>query len=721
MTIDTLRADRVGAWGYPAARTPVLDRLAGEGVRFAECQSPVPVTLPAHASIMTGRYPPDHGVRNNTSYRLPDDVPTLAGLLGGAGYQTGAFVAAFPLAPRFGLDRGFDTYDASLPDASANPFEFRERAATEVVRAAVDWLAGRQADEPVFLWVHFFEPHAPYQPDPAWTGDPYDGEVAEADRALGLLLDRFVALRGASPLTAVTSDHGEGLGEHGEASHAIFLYQTTLHVPLVLHDPRRWPAGVVVEEPVSLVDLAPTLLVAVGVDPTPLAAAGTVLHPDGEIPRRALYSESVYGMEAYRWAPLFALRTGPEKVIRSRRSRAFDLASDPRELDDLLPHDLQWPIADLEALDARIAGDSLRRPGAARQPTPDELEALAALGYAGVSAPEAPELVLALRELPDASERGSEFVAIHRAEGLLNRGETGPAMAELQRVLDANPENVWGWMLMERTLGAEDRTPEAIAACERAIALRPDWLELHRDLARLRTEAGDPGGAAEAWDEVLRLDPGSSAYRLEAAAALQEAGDLEQARALLDQAPAPRDDREVQAGLARICFQLDRLEEGRVALRRARQLRDDEELRRLAALYARRAGEWEEVLQILDPAQTSPEDLELRGEALQRLDRIDEAVRTYERALATNDRLPLAQNNLAWALATGLDRPADALAHARRAVELRPEEPEFHDTLVEVLLRLGREDEARIQLERALQLHPAHPALQRRARAIGLR
>ena len=234
VTIDTLRADRVGSYGYAAAKTPAMDDLARRGVRFERAFAAAPITLTSHASLMTGRNPPGHGARHN-GIRLRDDVPTLATMLAGAGFATGAFVSAFPLDRRFGLARGFAAYDDRLPreddGRAAN-----ERAGALTVDAAQAWLAGHRAS-PFFLWVHLFEPHAPYGRGAASATSTvavrYDEEIAEADRQLARVIEGLADAR-PSTLIVVAADHGEAFGEHGEIAHSIFAYDTTLRVPLIL-------------------------------------------------------------------------------------------------------------------------------------------------------------------------------------------------------------------------------------------------------------------------------------------------------------------------------------------------------------------------------------------------------------------------------------------------------------------------------------------------------
>ena len=325
VTIDTLRADRV-----QRRLTPTLDALAEAGLRFTRARTAVPLTLPSHVTIMTGLLPNEHGVRKNGE-RLAPTVPTLAGRLQAAGYKTGAFVGAYVLDSRFGLARGFDRYDDRV---RRNPESIErleaERRGSEVVDAATAWLA--DVTTPFFLWVHLYDPHAPYQPPPEFRaragGNPYDGEIAYADAQVGRLLE-LVRKRGleSSTIVAAAGDHGEGLGEHGEDTHGMLAYDSTLHVPLILKGPGVSARTVVA--PVTLVDLASSLLRRAGVPP----AASEPLHQDlfGALsPDRDIVAETLYPRVAG-WHPLSVLAGAQWKLVMSSEPELYDLRADPTE------------------------------------------------------------------------------------------------------------------------------------------------------------------------------------------------------------------------------------------------------------------------------------------------------------------------------------------------------------------------------------------------------
>ena len=331
VSIDTLRADALGYAGNARARTPNLDRLANEGRAFLGAHAHNVMTLPSHANILTGRYPFEHGVRDNDGFRLDPKWETAATLLQAAGYATGAVIGGFPLDARFGLDRGFDLYDERYPQG-ANEYDFRvaERPAAEVIAAARSWYAS-SAGRPRFLFVHLYDCHSPHVPPPEFAvefaSDPYAGEVAGVDSALGPLFEDLRAAR-APVLLIVTSDHGEALGEHGEETHGLFAYEATLHVPLIAWSPGTIAPG----RDTALrrhVDILPTLLEAARV-PAPAGLPGRSLLAPGD-PRAVSYFEALSATFARGWAPLRGVLRGSEKFIDLPIPELFDLDRDPAE------------------------------------------------------------------------------------------------------------------------------------------------------------------------------------------------------------------------------------------------------------------------------------------------------------------------------------------------------------------------------------------------------
>lgn len=393
VTIDTLRADRVGCYGYPAAATPVMDRLAREGVLLEDATVQVPQTRPSHASFLTGRWPFEHGIRDNFAPRLDGSLPTLASYLKGRDYDTAAFIGAFVLARSSGLDRGFDVYDD--PFSSAGPgsplYERPERRASEVVDATLKWMA-RPRLRPFFAWVHLYDPHAPYGAPPPFrerfARSPYDGEVAYADAQLGRIVAWLEKQRlREKTIVIVTSDHGEGLGEHGEDEHMLLVYESTLRIPLIVSWPGALPAGRRVTGQFRSVDLFPTLAELLGGPAVSASGANRApnLRLGARIPDNESYAESLYGNIHFGYAPLRALRAEGWKYVDAPRRELFDLRSDPHERENLL--EARPQVAGRMQARLRSYQGAPSAPPVKVAADAGTLERLAALGYVGGSGP----------------------------------------------------------------------------------------------------------------------------------------------------------------------------------------------------------------------------------------------------------------------------------------------------------------------------------------------
>ena len=442
VTIDTLRADALGSYGGPAA-TPNLDRLAASGARFEFAHAHAVVTLPSHASILTGRYPFEHGIHDNSGYRLPADSLTLATMLRAEGFATGAFVAAFPLDSQFGLDLGFEVYDDRFGHAEGpSDFTIAERPAEAVVAVASDWIESQGG--PWFAWVHLFDPHAVYAPPPPfdarYAASPYHGEVAYTDHALGPLLAMVQGADERPTLVVVTSDHGEALGEHGERTHGLFAYEATLRVPLILAQvgsraPDAPEDGVVSAEPARHVDIVPSILDALSV-PAPSTLPGRSLldlapsDPDAE---PLSYFEALSASLNRGWAPLRGVLAGRDKYIDLPLPELYDLDTDPAEVDNLivgragLAQELAALLEELPAsdpLDRRIAE------------TAEVAARLQSLGYLRGSAPSKESYSAA----DDPKSLAHLDEAIHRGVDLFQRGRTREAIEVYRGVLAERPE-----------------------------------------------------------------------------------------------------------------------------------------------------------------------------------------------------------------------------------------------------------------------------------------
>ncbi len=511
VTIDTLRADRVGCYGYELAQTPVLDGLAERGVRCASTSAVAPLTFPAHTSLMTGVLPPGHGARDNGSHRALPELQTLAETLSDAGLRTGGFTAAFVLDSIYGLDQGFEVY-GDVPQREAVPTaEFEERSAGEVNAEAIAWLDGLDADEPFFLWVHYFEPHLPYPPaeslPPGLRERPYDAEVAAADRALGELLAHLEGLgRIDETLVVATSDHGESLGEHGEETHSFFVYEGVLHVPLLFAHPSL-PAGAVLEARTSAVDVYPTVLELLGLHgahATPPGASLAGALRGAELEPRPVYFESLYPLLNYGWAPLQGVRSGDLKFIRAPRPELFDLASDPNELANLYaerPDDARRLAAELEAvLDANQ--DAGRAAAAKRTMSADERQILASLGYTGTAG--ATDVEVTLRDPKDGLERMKQELLIRE---LMDAGRSEEARSVIAELLSGDPANPLFNTHMGLLFMRTSQHAEAIPYFERAIASGFDNATTYSNLATCLHFTKDFPRAAELFGVALEKNP----------------------------------------------------------------------------------------------------------------------------------------------------------------------------------------------------------------------
>jgi choline-sulfatase len=506
VTIDTLRADRVGAYGAEFGATPNLDALAAAGVRCEKAIAPTPLTLPSHATLLTGLYPPHHGVRHNGIFRLEPDATTLAERFRDGGWATGAVVGAVVLSARFGLAQGFEHYDDALEGSQASATGYPERSASEVTRAALEWVA--RQERPFFLWVHYYDPHADYRaPEPfasRFSQLPYEGEVAYVDAALGSLLDGLQeAGQLADTVVAVTSDHGESLGEHGERTHSYGLYDATLAVPLLLRGPGL-PAGATVPGVVSVAAVAPTLLELARLPALPATDSESLVGAwEGRSSEAGdAYAESLATRLDHGWAPLHAWRTPARHYVRAPRPELYELASDPHERENMLAAGATAHATEsARQLDARI--EALLAEGRPLRRAPVDagtLEQLRALGYA-VRADEAEANGLD----PKDGLRSVELYV--NARSAFFRGELDEAERQAEELLSQQPRSGQALMLLSGVARRRGRLPEALGHAERAAQLLPESAPFQAQVADLRFQTGDVAGAVRAYDAALAIDP----------------------------------------------------------------------------------------------------------------------------------------------------------------------------------------------------------------------
>ena len=535
ITLDTTRADHVGWMGSKGAKTPVLDALAASGAVFEEAHSPVPLTLPAHASIMTGRLPCNLSVRVN-GLRLSGDVPTLASTLKARGYWTGAVVASVILERDRGLGRGFDVYDDRMtqqPRGGGNP---EERRADEVTRAAL--AAVRSAKSPFFLWVHYYDPHYEYRPpEPfasAFKARPYDGEIAFMDSAIGDLIKGLEATgRMDDTLVVAAGDHGEGLGEHGEQQHGVFLYEYALHVPLFMAWKGKIPAGRRIAGLCCLTDIAPTVLDLMGL-PVPEGADGTSLKGQlegGASPARTLYAESYHGFFTYGWAPLRALLDGSRKYIDAPRPELYDWrvsemknlwAAEPRTVSSMKSALSRYPEAD-EGQRAEME-KMLKDPSNAEM-----LKSLMSLGYLSGGGP-----VPGAEGLLDPKDAIGIEEEMARARDLMDSGDRKGGEAALLSILKRNPQNVPALSMLGISYLNAGQLDRARVCFEEEVRLKPQMETGHLNLGTVYRKMGRKDLAEKEYRAALAISPRMPEAAASLAQMLIDQGRSAEARALVE-------------------------------------------------------------------------------------------------------------------------------------------------------------------------------------------
>jgi arylsulfatase A-like enzyme/Flp pilus assembly protein TadD len=520
VTIDTLRADHVGAYGYAAKTTPSLDRIARSGVRFDRAYAPAPITLTSHASMLTGRYPPGHGARDN-GMRVTAGIPTMATVLREQGFQTAAFIAAFPLDRRFGLSPGFDLYSDRMPRGPGGKL-LNERPGREVVDEALAWLERRSPNAPFFVWVHLFEPHAPYGEPANAAGrtaiERYDEEIRTADAQVGRLLDGLGHAL-ADTLVVAVGDHGEAFGEHGEITHSLFVYDTTLRVPWVMMGPGVAATAAAITDPVCLIDMAPTVLALLGkgkidsdgVDLRPLLAGG-------HLPPRDLYAESFAPLFDFGWSPLRSVRRGQWKAIAAPRPELYDVDHDAGEA-----HDVAAEHADVAQRLVEQAGKYSPAEIGSQAATlaagdRDTAARLRALGYlqGGASTGLTPGSGIGGR-----GGRGGRG-AVSRADpkdrrelaarmGLVVSGELHGAelKATLEAILRDDPRNPQAHLRLGDCLLDEGQFAAAAPHFSATIAADLPSVDGYVGLAACQATAGNGSGAERTLRQALEREPGN--------------------------------------------------------------------------------------------------------------------------------------------------------------------------------------------------------------------
>lgn len=547
VTLDTTRADRMGCYGYGKGRTPALDALAESGVLFEMARTTYPMTLPAHTSMLTGLYPPEHGLRINNRGRLGSSVPVLAEILRGANYDTAAFLASVVLDSDFGLDRGFQTYDDEIIGKDPERPETGVREGRVVMDRALQWLKGRGSRN-FFCWIHLYDAHSPYDVRRETFGrqfedQPYDAGIACADLELKRLIDELKSRQlDSKTLVVVVGDHGECLMEHNEATHAFQLYDTTLHVPLVFAGPPFVKPGHRVATGVSVVDLMPTILDCLEIPlPAPVSGRSVKEALSGlEIESRPAYAETECGFLSARCAPLRSVIANRWKFVETTRPELYDLTNDPHERRNLFASESEH-ADELQKLLEEMQSKMTPREAAAVNLTPNQIRLLESLGYAASGKASSSPVTTAER-LSDVKDLLPQFIVVDKlkrlqrpsgavlteaittlsqvleqfpqfnvarnllAKALFDAGRLEDADRQCAILIEDEPSTAANWFLWGNTLAALGRFDEAIPRYRQALDLQPNSTAFHYYLGLVLLKVGQPAEAMTEFEEAIRCD-----------------------------------------------------------------------------------------------------------------------------------------------------------------------------------------------------------------------
>jgi arylsulfatase A-like enzyme/Tfp pilus assembly protein PilF len=681
ISIDTLRSDHLPAYGYKGVATPNIDKLRADSILYERAYSHVPLTLPSHVTILTGMLPGDNGIRDNMGYRLAASVPTLPGVLKKNGYATGGAVSAFVLRRETGIARGFDFFDdATKATAGELVLGHIQRIGGETLHASQKWIDA-QHDKPFFFFLHLYDPHSPYEPpEPFFSAWPnhYDGEIAYDDSVLGELLDELKR-NGVydKALIILLSDHGEGLNDHGEEEHGMFVYREALQVPLLVKLPKSRKAGAVVTAPVELVDVFPTILERTA---TAMPKAGrypgqsllSFLAPSA--PSRQIYSETQYPRLHFGWSDLHSLIDGNAHFIRAPAPELFDLPSDPQEQKNLVQDDRRTYArmkAELEPfVTAAAAPKNIDREEAAK---------LAALGYVGSTVE-----TKAGSELPDPKSKLGVFRDIRLAAGYHRKKDNEKALEVTSRLLADNPQLTDMWDLKAKILWEMGRGGDSVEAAKQGLRANAHSIALLFDVADLSLAQGDLDAAQKHAEAAVSIEPGHAHETL--------------GRVALQRKDWTRAEAEAKLALESVVdpvpsyMILGEAEKNRGNLAAALGYLDQAEAK------------------LKDRNPPTLQELHLnRGDVLARLDRAEEAEKEFRAEIADFPAEPKAYSSLVMLLAT--ERRLDEATKLIFQMVSASPKPHTFVVVAETLKALGDDRGAQLWAYQGLQKFPRDPEL----------
>ena len=726
VTLDTTRADRLGAYGYPNAGTPNLDALAQDGVLFDHASTSAPITLPAHSSIFTGRFPPQHGVRDNGGYFLNEKEETLAEMLKARGYATAGFVAAYVLDSKWGINQGFDTYvdDFDLSKYKVFSMGSIQRPGNEVIDKALPWIDGHRGG-PFFAWVHLYDAHTPYAPPEPfrsrYPNDPYQGEISFADAQVGRLV-QFLRDRDLFERTVIVvlGDHGESLNDHGEEGHGFFVYESAIHVPFIVRTPFSAMKGRRVSESVRSIDVMPTVLELLGLPKaTSSGVDGQSLTPLMTGARADMgleaFAEAVYPLHHFGWSDLRALRQGRFKLIAAPRPELYDLQEDPREQTNL--------YAARKALGDRMLGrlqemeahfkTSAQAPSNAAEIDPEAKARLAALGYVG-------SFVATVGDdasragLADPKDKVHLFNKISAARDLgRDEADLPRAMAMIEEVVKEDPKVIDAWFTLGNMSSRRGRHEDAIGYFKRALALKADDEEAVINMAHAYRKLGRDDDALVGYRRFLELDPKSAQVRYEIAQILIDRGQNAEAGAQLRQAlDIEPKMAAAKNALAVVALNEGKLEAAEAEIRAALEMKPDVRLAHfnLAVLAEKRGDASRAEAEYQKELELHPNNFKAAfnlGRLYEATRRPDQQEAAFRKAIQVNPEFGEGYFYLAKLLLDRGQRFDEAVTLAKKGLEIAPRSeyaPLGHYVLADLYSRMGRHADAAAEASRGRAL-----------------
>ena len=725
-TLDTTRADHIGCYGYPQIKTPNIDALAAEGILFQNATAPCPLTLPSHSSMFTGSYPFFHGVRDNGGFYLEKEQVTLAEVLQQAGWATSAFVGAFVLDSRWGVDQGFDYYYDNFDFAKYKKISLDsvQREGGEVIKAFFEWF-GQNATKKFFSWIHLYDPHTPYEPPEPFRTQYggreyglYDGEIAYADSLVGRVLD---SLREKSLLektvVVIVGDHGESLGEHHESSHGFFIYDATVSVPLIIRIPSAELRGKTVAAQVRNIDLLPTLCDLLGL-PEPGDVQGKSLLPlvAGRTsgPDREAYSESYYPRYHYGWSELKSIRTSKYKFIQAPRPELYDLSLDPREQNNIFGRESSLAerfVRDLEKLEKRLSRKGIEHRGP-QQLDDDSREKLMALGYVGGFTSGA--RLSRTGNLGDPKDKIILYNKIKMAEGASSDREYEKALGLLDQVIGEDPGIMEARQVRANIYLQLDRPEEAAEECKEALQIDPEYSAAIFTLAQAYKKQKKYVEAIAGFERAIELDTRDPKPHVNLGEVYLETRDFDRAIVHLEEAISidPEHSSQAHNSLGAALLEKKKLEQAEKELLKALEMRPriPDAHYNLGLLYEEKGDlkgameEYRKEIEIHPGAHPAHFNLAL---LYGKMGLHREEVQEFQEAIEAEKSFARAYLFLAKAYLDLNENFEDAIQLAKKGLELEPEAesaPLGHYVLADIYNRLGRWADYSAELEKGRAL-----------------